>query len=165
MDAPTSFDLSATTDVAAPAEEVYRIASDITRMGEWSPECVGGEWISGEPGTVGARFHGHNRHRDDTWTTECEVVAAEPGRRFAWAVLSYSPTPDNSVWSFEVEPTDTGCSLTQRFRMKSPPSRLLAIRDALPPEKAATFLEFRRGRLEQAMQQTVDRIKAAAEAR
>ncbi|MER6989437.1 SRPBCC family protein [Saccharopolyspora hirsuta] len=159
----TSFDLHATVEVAATAEAVYRVASDITRMGEWSPECVGGEWTSGEPGAVGARFEGHNRFRDQTWTTECEVVAAEPGRRFAWAVLSYSPTSDNSVWSFEIEPTSGGCALTQRYRMKSPPTRLLAIRDSLPPEKAATFIEFRRGRLQEAMQQTVERIKAAAE--
>ncbi|GAA0508091.1 hypothetical protein GCM10011581_20020 [Saccharopolyspora subtropica] len=158
-----SYDLSASTRVAAPAAEVYRIASDITRMGEWSPECVGGRWLSGEPGTVGARFEGHNQNRDRHWTAECEVIAAEPGRRFAWAVLSHSPTPDNSVWSFELEPDGDGCTLTQRFRMKQPPSRLLAIRDSLPPEKAATFLDFRRQQLQEAMQQTVDRIRAAAE--
>ncbi|WP_168585952.1 hypothetical protein [Saccharopolyspora sp. ASAGF58] len=38
--------------------------------GEGSPECVGGEWASGEPGTTGATFKGHNRFRDDLWTTE-----------------------------------------------------------------------------------------------
>lgn len=163
MTEPTSFDLHATARVLADADAVYRVASDITRMGEWSPECTGGEWISGEPGAVGARFHGHNEARGDTWTTECEVRVAEPGRRFTWAVITFSPAPDNLVWSFEIEPTADGCALTQRFRMASPPSRLLAIRDSLPPEKAATFMEFRRGRLQEAMQQTVDRIKAAVE--
>ncbi|MGW1681768.1 SRPBCC family protein [Saccharopolyspora sp. NPDC002376] len=163
MTESTSFDLHATAEVAATADVVYRVASDITRMGEWSPECTGGEWMSEEPGAVGARFKGHNRLGDDTWTTECEVLEAEPGRRFAWAVLAQSDPSENPVWSFEVEPTADGCRLTQRFVMKSPPSQLLAIRDSLPPEQAATFLEFRRGLLQEAMQQTVDQIKAAAE--
>lgn len=163
MAEPISYDLRATAEVAATADAVYRVASDITRMGEWSPECTGGEWKSGEPGTVGARFHGHNQVRGDTWTTECEVLAAEPGHRFAWEVLTAPSPTDNVVWSFEIEPTAEGCALTQRFRMKSPPDRLLAIRDSLPPERAATFAEFRRGLLQKGMQQTVDRIKAAAE--
>lgn len=131
-------------------------------MGEWSPECVGGEWASGEPGTTGATFKGHNQVRDNAWTTECEVVAAEPGRRFAWAVLG-APRPDNSVWSFEIEPDDAGCELIQRFRMQEPTHQLLSIRDSLPAEKAATFLEFRRSHLQQAMQQTVEAIRGAVE--
>ncbi|MBB5154282.1 SRPBCC family protein [Saccharopolyspora phatthalungensis] len=163
MSEPTSFDLQASTRVSATPDEVYRIASDITRMGEWSPECTGGEWATGEPGTVGATVKGRNRFRDDTWTTECEVTAAEPGRRFAWAVPTHSPTPDNSVWSFEFEPDGAGCTLTQRFRMRQPPTPLLSIRDRLPAERAATFLDFRRSRLQQAMQQTVEAIKDAAE--
>ncbi|MEV0696390.1 SRPBCC family protein [Saccharopolyspora sp. NPDC050389] len=163
MSEPTSYDLHASTHVSATPDEVYRVASDITRMGEWSPECIGGEWASGEPGTAGATFKGHNRHRDDVWTTECEVTAAEPGRRFAWAVLSYQPTPDNSLWSFEIEPDGDGCTLTQRFQMKQPPSRLVSIKESLPAERGATFYEFRRTRLQQAMQQTVDAIRDAAE--
>ncbi|WP_190819798.1 hypothetical protein [Saccharopolyspora pogona] len=75
-----------------------------------------------EPGTTGATFKGHNRFRDDLWTTE----------------------RDNSVWSFDIEPDGDGCTLTQRFRMKQPPSQLLSIRDSLPADRAATFLEFRR---------------------
>jgi hypothetical protein len=78
-------------------------------------------------------------------------------------VLSYSPRPNNSVWSFEIEPDGAGCELIQRFRMQEPPSRLLSIRDSLPAERAATFLEFRRSRLQQAMQQTVDAIRDAVE--
>ncbi|MER7078906.1 Polyketide cyclase / dehydrase and lipid transport [Saccharopolyspora kobensis] len=158
-----SYDLHATAEVAAPADAVYRIAADITRMGEWSPECTGGRWKSGEPGAVGARFEGDNQARGDTWTTECEVIAAEPGRRFAWEVLTAPALTDNMVWSFEIEPTADGCALTQRFRMKTAPDRLLKIRDSLPPERAATFPEFRRELLQKGMQQTVDQIKAAAE--
>ncbi|MER7010472.1 SRPBCC family protein [Saccharopolyspora sp. NPDC000359] len=158
-----SYDLQATVEVAATPAEVYRVASDITRMGEWSPECVGGEWTTGEPGAVGARFRGHNRRGDRSWSADCEVVAAEPGRRFSWAVLSNPSDPEASVWSFEIEPTSDGCVLTQRYRMKSPPARLLAIRDSLPPEEAATFAEFRRGLLEEGMRQTLDGIRKSVE--
>ena len=33
----------------------------LTRMGEWSPENIGGEWDHGGSGEVGDRSLGHNR--------------------------------------------------------------------------------------------------------
>lgn len=157
------FDLAATVPVNASTDQVYAVASDITRMGEWSPECVGGEWVSGTPGSVGARFRGHNRAGDDEWSTDCEVVTAEDRRTFAWSVLTSAEAGD-PVWTFEIAPAAEGCTLTQRFHMPQAPARLLQIRDSLPPEKAATFLEHRRTKLREAMQQTVDGIKRSVEA-
>lgn len=156
------FELSASVHVNAPTDQVYAVASDITRMGEWSPECVGGEWVSGTPGAVGARFRGHNRAGDDEWSTDCEVVTVEDQHTFAWCVLTSTDAGD-PVWSFEIDPAAQGCTLTQRFRMPQAPERLLRIRDSLPPEKAATFLEYRRGKLREGMQQTVDGIKRSVE--
>ena len=158
-----SYDISASTRVAADPEAVFRVASDITRMGEWSPECTGGEWIQGEPGTVGSRFRGHNRRGEDTWTTECEVIAAEPGREFAWAVLTYAPRELASVWSFELALEDGGTLLTQRYRMVEPPARLLSFVEGLPDDRVRTFAEKRRAMLEKAMTETVAGIKAAVE--
>jgi hypothetical protein len=41
---------------------VFAAISDITRTGEWSPECVAGRWVSGATGpAVGARFEGDNK--------------------------------------------------------------------------------------------------------
>lgn len=86
MDQETSeptYDIHAAVHVKAAPEDVYRVAADITRMGEWSPECTGGEWTEGTPGATGSRFLGHNCVGERTWSAECQVVAAEPGRRFA----------------------------------------------------------------------------------
>ena len=42
--------------IHAPAERVWAMVSDVTRMGEWSPEAVRAEWLDGANGpSVGAR--------------------------------------------------------------------------------------------------------------
>ena len=44
-----------------PASEVFSAISDITRMGEWSPECTAGRWIEPATGPAeGAVFEGDN---------------------------------------------------------------------------------------------------------
>jgi len=66
-------------EISAPADTVYRFVSDVTRMGEWSPETTGCGWINGADGpAVGARFKGTNKHGSKTWSTVCTVVAADP---------------------------------------------------------------------------------------
>ena len=47
--------LEITRDIAASPEAVYAAISDVTRMGEWSEECVGCEWHDGFDGPVGRR--------------------------------------------------------------------------------------------------------------
>ncbi len=59
---------SVSIDIAAPPEKVYALVSDITRMGEWSPECRSCRWADEATGpTVGARFKARpgstRRHR------------------------------------------------------------------------------------------------------
>ncbi|MFR9728022.1 SRPBCC family protein [Saccharopolyspora sp. MS10] len=160
-DAPkVSMDRS--TFVEAPPERVYQLASDITRYGEWSPENTGGEWLEGTPGEVGSRFRGDNSNGERTWSSECEVVAAEPGRRFAFGVVSGSETVDNSVWSFEVEPEGTGSRLTQRYvlrEMTNPIKEYLAQQE----DGGAQFIAARTAMLEDALRQTVEGIKKTAE--
>lgn len=159
----TSFDIHVTVTVNATPEQVYAVATDVTRMGEWSPECTGAEWTKGEPATVGARFEGHNRFGDDTWSTENEVVAAEPERRFAWEVLTYAPENMNSVWSFEFEPDGDGTLLTQRYAMRQPSTKLQGFMTDMTPERAEQFLQNRRAMLQDGMRQTVDGVKRSVE--
>ena len=72
------------THVSAPPEKLYDLVSDVTRMGEWSPETAKCESIGGATGpAVGARFKGTNKRRV-WWSTDATVVAAERGRRFAF---------------------------------------------------------------------------------
>jgi hypothetical protein len=72
-------------------DEVWALVSDVTRTGEWSPENTGGRWLNGATGPVeGATFRGSNRNGIHRWSTTALVLAAEPGRRFAFDV-SFGP--------------------------------------------------------------------------
>lgn len=128
IDSSPLFEVHADTAVAATPDQVYAVVSDLPRSGEWSPECRGGEWISGAPGAVGAVFRGENLRQESvvawaplvrgTWHTECRVVAAEPGRTFRWMMLSHAQEDQESVWGFDVRPgADGGSVLTHHFRM------------------------------------------------
>ena len=67
--------------VRADAGRVWSMVTDVTRMGEWSPETEGAEWIDGATGpAVGARFKGHNRKGRTRWSTTCEVIESQPGQ-------------------------------------------------------------------------------------
>jgi hypothetical protein len=75
-------DLRATTAVRASAEMVYDRISDVTRMGEWSPENQGGEWLDGATGAaVGARFRSRNK-RKASWAATGVVTQADRDRVF-----------------------------------------------------------------------------------
>ena len=80
---------SVTVHMAASADRVWDLVSDITRVGEFSPETFEAEWLGGASGPeVGARFRGHVRRngRGPVYWTVCTVVACDPGREFAFAV-------------------------------------------------------------------------------
>ena len=48
--------------IAAAPEAVWDLIADVTRMGEWSPETTGCEWIEGADGPrVRAPFMGHRQ--------------------------------------------------------------------------------------------------------
>ena len=42
--------VSVTQEIGAPAEQVWAMVSDVTRMGEWSPESEGAAWLGGATG-------------------------------------------------------------------------------------------------------------------
>lgn len=94
-----------------PPAEVYDLVSDVTRVGEWSPQCIGAVWDDGDGPSVGSHFTGTNEVPGRTWKTRCEVVAAEPGREFGWMV------GDGFVrWGYRVEPsTGDGTTLTESW--------------------------------------------------
>ena len=47
---PMADQVSVTTEIAAPAEQVWAMIADVTRMGEWSPENRGGHVVAGRHG-------------------------------------------------------------------------------------------------------------------
>lgn len=120
--------------VRATPEAVYALVSDVTRTGEWSPVCAECWWDRGEGLEVGARFTGRNVTSDRTWETRSEVVAASPGREFAWSV-----GPGRVRWGYLMEPADAGTLLTETWEFTAAGQRYFEERfgPAAPQEVAA----------------------------
>jgi hypothetical protein len=72
--------------VAVSPDSLYDMVSDVTRMGEWSPICTACWWDEGDGPRDGAWFTGRNELPERVWETRSQVVAAERGREFAFAV-------------------------------------------------------------------------------
>jgi uncharacterized protein YndB with AHSA1/START domain len=108
--------VSVRTEIAVAPDAVWAAVSDVTRMGEWSPECTGAAWRGSPAGpVVGARFQGRNRKGGISWSTVCRVVEAAPGRAFAWDV-SFGPIPV-ARWGFRLTPggADGGMTVVEQF--------------------------------------------------
>jgi uncharacterized protein YndB with AHSA1/START domain len=147
--------LEITRDIAAPPELVYAAISDVTRMGEWSEECHACEWHDGYDGpVVGATFDGRNRYGEHEWTTQAKVIAAEPGRAFAFecSMMEFH----YSTWGYRIERTAAG-------------SRVTEWSEDLRPESAVEFsrqvsgIDDRLERNRLTMSATLERLAAALE--
>ena len=67
MSTPT---VSISREIAAPVEKVWSMVTDLPRMGEWSPENQGGDWVKGATGpAVDASFKGRNKNGKRAWST------------------------------------------------------------------------------------------------
>ncbi|MFT6289558.1 MAG: hypothetical protein ACJAR2_000143 [Ilumatobacter sp.] len=148
-DAPTVTG-SATTTIAAPIGEVYAAVTDMTRIGEWSPECTSCRWLGDATGpAVGAEFEGDNvvtlgPITLKRWTTTSKVVAAEPNVSFEFVAAGYS------TWRYEFAEQDGSTIVTESF--------------SYPPYKGWQKLVYgrllnRKKAMITGMQATLDRIK------
>ena len=109
-----SDEVTASRDIAAPPEAVFAMVTDLPRMGEWSPENTGGHWKGGATSAaVGARFSGSNRNGWHRWTTTATVRELVPERTFSFDVTSMGLSVAN--WRYDIEPTDTGCRVTESW--------------------------------------------------
>jgi hypothetical protein len=145
---------SATAVVNRPAAEVFAAISDITRMGEWSPECVAGRWLAPATGPeVGAVFEGDNVAAVGPvtlkkWTTSSKVTACEPGAVFEFVAEGYT------TWRYELHEHDGTTTVTESF--------------SFPPHEGWQRLVYstlmRRDRsMVKGMEKTLGRIKASLE--
>ena len=106
-------DVSVERDIAAPPEKVWALISDMTRMGEWSPEARGGEWIRARPRPRWVPIQGYERAgqefvEDRLWGHR--VRARVPLRlRVQAGPLAVAD------WAYLIAPTATGCHVIERW--------------------------------------------------
>lgn len=136
---------------AAP-DALWPLLIDVTQMGRWSPECTGGSWLddASKP-VVGARFRGTNRLGPLRWSTTCEFVAVEEGRRLVFDALHWSGA--TTRWAFELIPDGDATVLRERFETRDSPGLVLLL----------DRLAGRPRRLLSSMRTTLQRLSTAAE--
>jgi uncharacterized protein YndB with AHSA1/START domain len=131
-----------TLHIDAPPQRVWRLVSDVTRMGEWSPVTYRCEWLGDASGpSVGARFKGFNRMPPAKWWTICEVTESEPGKVFAFNTVDVSfpfslgaRKQDMTRWRYTFEPDGIGTKVTESYEVAYTPP-VLAV-----PERIARLL-------------------------
>ncbi len=146
---------SASITIDRPVADVFDAITDITRMGEWSPECVACRWADGVDGpSVGAVFSGDNVAKVGPltlkrWTTSSEVTAYEPATVFEFVAEGYS------TWRYDFEARDGSTVVTESFSFA-------------PPTGAKKFLYEtvmrRSASMVKGMDATLGRLKTALEA-
>ena len=147
--------------VAAPAARVWELVIDLERMGQWSPEYQGGEWLDGATGpVVGARFKGRNKRREREWESVSTVIESAVGRSFAWAVGN--PQNPAATWRFDLTPDSAGTRVHQYVQLGPGPSGLTA-RIAELPDREEDIIAARTAELQRHMQITLQGLKTSAE--
>ena len=142
--------------IDAPPDKVWELVSDITKMGEYSPEVMEAEWIAEATGpVVGARYRGHVKRNEKGpvyWTT-CKITECVPGQVFEFAVIMRE-RPVNT-WRYEFRATgDGGTDVTESFDLGD--NLFTKVWRPL-----GGFLRERRNRRD--MLRTLERVKVVAE--
>jgi hypothetical protein len=137
--------------IAIDPAAAYAHVSDPTRMGQSSPENRGAIVSEAADGShVGMVFHGRNKRGLARWTTRCVVIAAEPGRRFAFRVTAIGlRTPwlraPIATWEYRFDEVPGGTRVTETWTddRRSWPDAAVRVFDALATA-GNTFAEFQR---------------------
>jgi uncharacterized protein YndB with AHSA1/START domain len=144
--------------IAAPAQRVYEMVADVTRMPEFSPEILECHWVDGADGpVVGARFRARNKvPRRPSWVNKPVVTEVAPGKAFAFArTEKFAGTVE---WAYTFEPDSSGTTVTESYRVTQPLSPMgWFIIGTLFGRKD------RRTDLRTGMEQTLERMREAAE--
>ncbi|QTH37952.1 SRPBCC family protein [Yimella sp. cx-51] len=103
----------------APPSRVWALVSDVTRIGEFSPETFEAKWTRGSTGPeVGASFKGHVKRNGvgPTYWSLCRVTKCEPERLFEFSVGADGVDINN--WGYRLEPDGDGTLVTEYFRLE-----------------------------------------------
>jgi uncharacterized protein YndB with AHSA1/START domain len=139
-----------TVHINAPAEVLFDMITDVARMGEWSPECVGAEVPTALPIAPGVTFTGKNSRGGQEWSTVCTVIAAEHPTSFAFV----AGDPETATtWTYELRAlSDQATEVTESFDSA-----------ALRNPELATQLTGRHEQLLSDIATTLDTLKNVAE--
>jgi hypothetical protein len=145
-----------TVHMSATPQQVWELVSDVTRIGEFSPETFEAKWTRGSSGPeVGAWFKGHVKRNGigPTYWTLCRVVACTPGEEFTFEVLTGGKALN--TWGYKCVAARGGTDVTESFELaRTVPLRLYW-----------AVLGWARGRTNRhGMQTTLERIRAVVEA-
>ena len=151
---PTAKRGSAAIEIAAAPDRLYRLITDVTRMGEWSPECYRCTWLDGASAAVpGARFRGHNRLGRYRWQTTAVIKVAEADCLFAFTTIHDKTGREETAWRYELTPLPEGTRLTESYEFLWCPV----------VNRFAELPIPRSSQVSRGMQATLAAIKAAAE--
>ena len=101
--------LQAELDVDAPPAKVWALVSDLSLMPRWSPQCRLMKTFG--PLRAGAKTFNLNRRNLMFWPTTCQLTEVVPEQKLAFRVIG-----NNTVWSYELEPTTTGTRVVETRR-------------------------------------------------
>ena len=144
--------LQAQIDIDAPVGKVWELVSDLSRMPQWSPQCRLMKAFG--PLRQGTRTLNFNRRRFLFWPTTSRITEFIPEQKLAFRV-----NENNTVWCYELEPTETGTRLAESRHAENGVTAFSnmsvnALMGGVPSFEAE---------LVEGMNQSLARIKAAAE--
>jgi hypothetical protein len=146
---------SVTIHMNAAPEKVWALVSDVTRIGEFSPETFEAEWLGGATGpAVGARFRGHVKRngRGPVYWTTCKVLACEVNKVFTFGVVMKDKVAN--TWGYELAESDGGTDVTEFYDLA----------ESLPMKLYWAVAGKARGNTNrEGMRTTLERIKAVVE--
>lgn len=144
--------LQAQIDIDAPVSTVWGLISDLRRMPEWSPQCRLMKTVG--PLRAGTRTINLNRRKFMFWPTTSRIVEVIPQQKLAFRVDA-----NNTIWSYELEPTETGTRVTESRHAEN---GVTAVSNALVNTFFGGVPSFE-DELVEGMNASLARIKAAAE--
>jgi uncharacterized protein YndB with AHSA1/START domain len=144
--------LQAEVDINAPVTTVWELISDVTKMPQWSPQCR----VMKPLGEVrqGTRTLNVNRRGRLFWPTTCRITEFIPEKKLAFRV-----NENNTVWSYELAPTETG---TRLIETRHAENGTTAVSNFLVGKFMGGVPTFEQ-ELTEGMKASLERIKAAAE--
>lgn len=147
---------SVTVHMAASADKIWNLISDVRNTGKFSPETFDAQWMDGATSpAVGVRFRGHvkRNQKGPTYWTVCRIVECERDRAFGFVVLGPGGQSVNT-WRYRLQPAGDGTDVTESFELEP----------TLPLRIYWALLGWARGKTNRrGMLTTLNRIKAVVE--